>query len=80
MRIKVVTSVKCGCCRNYCDSLRKVGFDVEEIDAPTKEGQEIISRCINRKGLPTIVVEVNDLRTDYYVGNHSAEYLKRLYL
>lgn len=78
MIVRVLTSVNCGCCKNYCSSLRRVGFKVTEIDASSEEGRAIFKKYLI-KGLPTLFIEVDELHNDIITGNMSAEHLAKKY-
>lgn len=79
MNITLLTSIGCKVCRGYADSLRKVGFEVQEIDLASARGQEYRQKY-SIKGVPTLFVEVDELHNDILEGNWSAETLKNRYL
>lgn len=79
MNITLLTSIGCKVCRGYADSLRKVGFEVQEIDLASARGQEYRQKYAI-KGVPTLFVEVDELHNDILEGNWNAETLKNRYL
>lgn len=79
MNITLLTSTGCKVCRGYADSLRKVGFEVQEIDLASDKGKEYMERYVI-EGVPTLFVEVDELHNDILKGNWSAETLKNRYL
>lgn len=52
----LLTSVKCGCCKGYTDTVKSVLGEINIVDASSAVGKDLIKRY-NIRGLPALIYD-----------------------